>query len=37
MAKYEYKTLIYDTKGFWGGSVEVDRFQNELNALGNEG
>lgn len=37
MEKYEYKALTYETKGFWGGSVEVNQFQNELNALGDEG
>lgn len=24
MEKYEYKTLTYDTKGFWGGSVDTN-------------
>lgn len=37
MEKYEYKTLIYDTKGFWGGSVDANQFQNELNVQGNDG
>lgn len=35
--KYEYKTYLYDTKGFWGGSVESNPFQDYLNALGNDG
>ncbi len=37
MEKYEYKTLTYDTKGFWGGAVDVSQFQYELNALGDDG
>lgn len=37
MEKFEYCTYIYDTKGFWGGSVDASQFQNELNRLGNEG
>lgn len=37
MDKYEYKTFTYDTKGFWGGSVDINQFQNELNALGDDG
>lgn len=37
MEKYEYCTTVYDTKGFWGGSVDVSEFQKELNCLGNEG
>lgn len=37
MEKYEYHTFIYDTKGFLGGTVDADKFQNELNFLGNEG
>lgn len=37
MEKYEYKTFIYDTKGFWGGSVDAGQFQKELNVLGNDG
>lgn len=37
MEKYEYYTFIYDTKGIWGGVVELNHFQNELNRLGEEG
>lgn len=37
MEQYEYYTFIYDTKGFWGGSVDVSQFQNKLNDLGNDG
>lgn len=37
MDKYEYKTLTHDIKGLWGGSVDADKFKNELNDLGNDG
>lgn len=37
MERYEYKTLMYDTKGFWGGLVDENQFQNELNTLGYDG
>lgn len=37
MEKYEYKTFIYDTKGFWGGTVDQNEFQKELNAFGDDG
>lgn len=37
MDKYEYKTLITDVKGFFGGKVDKDRYENELNQLGSQG
>lgn len=37
MQKYEYYTFVYNTKGFWGGQIDVSQFQDELNRLGNEG
>lgn len=37
MEKFEYKVVVYDTKGFWGGKVEVLQIENQLNQLGNEG
>lgn len=37
MEKYEYKTFTYDTKGFWGGTVDTNQFEKELNNLGNDG
>lgn len=37
MQKYEYFTYSFDPSGFWGGSVDTNTFQNELNRLGNEG
>ena len=27
MEKFEYKVVVYDTKGFWGGSVETNSYQ----------
>jgi hypothetical protein len=35
--KFEYKVFAIDTKGFWGGRVEIDQIENQLNQLGNEG
>lgn len=37
MDKFEYKAVIYDTKGFWGGNVNESQLENQLNSLGNEG
>ncbi len=37
MEKFEYKVVTYDTKGFWGGNVEVHQIENQLNLLGSEG
>ena len=37
MEKFEYKVVTYDTKGFWGGNVEVNQIENQLNLLGNDG
>lgn len=37
MEKYEYKTLFTDAKGFLGGKVDQNTFQNELNELGRQG
>lgn len=37
MEKFEYKVVVYDTKGFWGGKVEVQQIENQLNQLGNDG
>ena len=37
MAKFEYYTMIYDTKGWTGGVVHVGDFQNRLNVLGSNG
>ena len=28
--------MTYDTKGFWGGSVEVQQIEAQLNLLGND-
>ena len=37
MENFEYKVVIYDTKGFFGGNVEQDQLENQLNLLGYEG
>ncbi|MBO4627964.1 MAG: DUF4177 domain-containing protein [Lachnospiraceae bacterium] len=37
MAKYEYKVLTYDTKGIWGGKVETQQVESQLNQLGDDG
>lgn len=37
MEKFEYYTFVYDTKGFTGGKVDTEVFQEELNKLGSIG
>ncbi|MBR6706197.1 MAG: DUF4177 domain-containing protein [Clostridia bacterium] len=37
MEKFEYKVVTFDTKGFWGGIVEVQQIEKQLNLLGNDG
>lgn len=37
MDKYEYKVVAYDTKGFWGGNVEINQIENQLNQFGDCG
>ncbi|QIB68799.1 DUF4177 domain-containing protein [Aminipila butyrica] len=37
MEKFEYKTLLTDVKGFWGGEVDPMAFQAQLNELGAQG
>ncbi len=37
METFEYKVVTYDTKGFWGGNVEVSKIETQLNELGNDG
>ncbi len=37
MEKFEYKTLLTDVKGFWGGEVDSMAFQSQLNELGAQG
>lgn len=31
MEKFEYKVVTYDTKGFWGGNVEVQKIEDQFN------
>ena len=37
MDKFEYKTLFTDAKGAFGGKVDKNAFQQELNELGSQG
>ena len=37
MEKFEYKVVLYDTKGFFGGKVESNQIENHFNFLGNDG
>jgi len=37
MKRYEYKTIVIDAKGFWGGKIGVDEFDRTLNFMGREG
>ena len=37
MEKFEYKVVTYDTKGFFGGQIEISQLEDELNLLGNDG
>ena len=37
MEKFEYKVVTYDTKGLWGGIIDHDQLENQLNMLGNDG
>ena len=37
MENFEYKVVVYDTKGFWGGCVESNQLENQLNLLGCDG
>ncbi len=37
MEKFEYKVVTYDTKGFWGGTVETRQIEEKLNLLGDDG
>jgi hypothetical protein len=37
MTNWEYKTLKFDTKGFTGGIIETDDFNDRLNGYGRDG
>ena len=37
MEKFEYKVVTYDPNGFFGGNVQIDQIEDQLNQLGNEG
>lgn len=37
MEKFEYKVIVYDTKGFWGGIVDTNQLESQFNLIGNDG
>ena len=37
MEKFEYKTLTTNVKGIWGGNVDLEKYENQLNQLGADG
>lgn len=37
MKQYEYKIISTDAKGFLGGKVDIARFEDQINLLGDEG
>ena len=37
MKKYEYKVYTYDTKGVFGGKIDIRELESQLNKFGNEG
>lgn len=37
MERFEYKTLYTDAKGVFGGKIDKDRYQQDLNTLGMQG
>ncbi len=37
MEHFEYKVVVYDTKGMLGGIVESNQLEDQLNLLGKDG
>ena len=37
MDQFEYKVVVYDTKGFFGGNVESGQLEKQLDTLGRDG
>lgn len=37
MKQFEYKTIVSDAKGFWGGKVDKEEMEQSLNELGAQG
>ena len=37
MKRYEYKTMVLDAKGMWGGKIDAAGFDFTLNAMGRDG
>ena len=34
MERFEYKTILYDPKGLWGGKIDKSDFDDMLNGMG---
>jgi len=37
MDKFEYKTLVIDTEGFFGGKVDTGELEDRINMFGDAG
>ncbi len=37
MEKWEYKTVTFEAKGFMGGTLDTDNFDEKLNEQGRQG
>jgi hypothetical protein len=37
MDRWQYQTVQFETKGFLGGILDLDAFQDTLNQLGSQG
>ena len=37
MEKFEYKVVTYDPSGLFGGNVQVNKIEEQLNLLGDAG
>jgi len=35
--KFEYKTVVFEPKGFWGLTISVSEIDDHFNQLGSEG
>ena len=37
MERFEYKVVTYDPHGLFGGNVQINQIEDQLNLLGNDG
>ena len=37
MDRFEYKVVVYDTKGVFGGKVDPSQIESYFNSMGSEG